>query len=63
MAQHGPDGIGEFDLALDTKTGQLCRTWDWEVPNALKGSNPESLTGLPLCITLYTQYPESGNGK
>ena len=42
---------GSADVALDTKTGSLCRTWNWEYKN-----NPDShgLGGLVLCNDLYT---------
>ena len=33
-------------LALDTKTGQLCRTWDLHL-------NFEVIGSTPLCKTLY----------
>lgn len=33
-------------LALDTKTGQLCRTWDLHL-------NFEVVNATPLCKTLY----------
>lgn len=41
---------GTSDVALDTKTGQLCRTWDW----AYK-SNPTAndLNALPTCYSLF----------
>ena len=37
-------------FALDTKTGQLCRTTGY----ALQG-----FQGLPECMKLYQQYPDS----
>lgn len=42
---------GSADVALDTKTGALCRTWNWEYKN-----NPEThgLDDLVLCNDLYT---------
>src|ERR1700683_196880 len=30
MAQHA-NGTPMLDFALDTKTGQLCRTWPWRI--------------------------------
>jgi hypothetical protein len=52
-----------FDIAFDTQTGQLCRTWDWN----LKGPNtvaPESkVTAVaPLCSKLYSQYSVADTG-
>jgi hypothetical protein len=43
------------DVALDTKTGQLCKTWQWISTNR---QNPDSYEDLPLCIALYNQYPD-----
>ena len=37
-------------FALDTKTGQLCRTYDW------KESNGKPVF-LPLCSDLLSLYP------
>ena len=41
---------GSADVALDTKTGQLCRTWNWEYKN-----NPMAtdLNELPTCYSIY----------
>lgn len=41
---------GWADVALDTKTGQLRRTWDWEYKN-----NPSAtdLNQLPTCYSIY----------
>ena len=57
--------LGAGDVAFDTKTGQLCRTWDWQTTG--KGPAPDPNTGLvpqrrlgeftPTCITLYKNYP------
>ncbi len=57
MAQHA-GGPAVLDFALDTKTGQLCRTWPWEVTDTKPGSRAEGLNNLPECFTLYTQYPD-----
>ena len=48
-----------MDVSLDTKTGQVCRTWDWEVADAKSGSRGEAVSNLPKCIELYTKYPDS----
>ena len=39
-------------LALDTITGQLCRTWDYSWPNPLDAQR--AIQGLPTCRSLYT---------
>jgi hypothetical protein len=56
----------DVDLAFDTQTGQLCRTWDWRpVAPAAKptpeGEIPQRLPGelTPTCLSLYQQYPTS----
>lgn len=41
---------GTSDVALDTKTGQLCRTWDWEYRNK---SDVHDLNDLPTCYSIY----------
>jgi len=56
------------DLAFDTQTGQLCRTWDWSPiapeakPNA-QGAVPQRMVGelTPTCLWLFKQYPTTGN--
>jgi hypothetical protein len=31
-------------LALDTQTGRLCKTWDWQMPDgSLKGTGLDTL--------------------
>lgn len=48
------DGLG---VALDTETGQWCRTWDWTYKgNAMRFD----LNTLPLCKSLYDSNPGSG---
>jgi hypothetical protein len=49
-----PTDINVVYLALDTKTGQVCRTWDWGVSEKLPGA------GFPTCISLYKMFPEKG---
>ena len=47
---------GSSDVALDTMTGQLCRTWEW----VYRGENNPAKGGLdelPTCFKLYTDYP------
>jgi hypothetical protein len=46
--------IGGLGVALDTVTGQWCRTWDWDY----KGTAVRfDLNTLPLCKSLYDSYP------
>jgi hypothetical protein len=57
------------DVAFDTQTGQICKTWEWEPTGKLtpqqeaSGVHPPRAFGefSPTCISLYTQYP-SGVG-
>jgi hypothetical protein len=42
------------DVALDTQTGQLCRTWIWQSTDRV---HPDAYENLPVCISLYLQYP------
>lgn len=47
----GPIDAG---MAVDTVTGQLCRTWNWNFRNkSLSGS----VDTLPLCVDIYRQFP------
>jgi hypothetical protein len=41
---------GTSDVALDTKTGQLCRTWDWGYKN---NPNAADLNMLPTCNSIF----------
>jgi hypothetical protein len=58
----------DIDLAFDTQTGQLCRTWDWQPvapqtkPTA-EGLMPQRKPGeyTPTCLTLYQQNPTIAN--
>jgi len=59
----------DADVAFDTQTGQLCKTWEWEPIAKLtpqqeaSGVHPSRALGefSPTCISLYKQYP-SGTG-
>jgi hypothetical protein len=45
---------GQLNWALDTKTGQVCRTWDWQVVG--EKPNPKGLQidlSTPTCLELY----------
>lgn len=54
----------DFNVAFDTKTGEICRTWDWKVLG--KSSTPDPVTGdvptrqfgelAPTCIELYDTW-------
>jgi hypothetical protein len=45
---------GGLGVALDTVTGQWCRTWEWDY----KGSpERDDLNTLPLCKSLYDSDP------
>jgi hypothetical protein len=55
----------DVDLAFDTQTGELCRTWDWtplaaaEKPLPGTGGVPERKRGefTPTCLSLFQKYP------
>jgi hypothetical protein len=57
------------DVAFDSQTGQICRTWEWKpLGKAVKadsetGYTPQRLFGefAPLCLSLYQQYPSVAN--
>lgn len=59
----------DADVAFDTQTGQLCRTWDWRLsgkpskPDAESGTMPQRSIGefTPTCLTLYREYPSGVN--
>jgi hypothetical protein len=54
----------DVDLAFDTQTGEVCRTWDWkpiappEKPAPDTGAIPERKRGefTPTCLALYEKY-------
>jgi hypothetical protein len=55
------------DVAFDTQTSQICRTWDWLPAAGVQKSNPyaEVKPGqfAPTCLSLYQKFPsgvESG---
>lgn len=58
-----------MDIAFDTQTGQLCKTWQWEPTAKLtpqqesSGVHTQRVPGefAPACVTLYKDFP-SGTG-
>lgn len=55
------------DVAFDTQTGQICRTWDWQPtgkaaqPDPTTGGMPQRKYGefAPTCLSLYQEYPSA----
>jgi hypothetical protein len=55
----------DYNVAFDTQTGQLCRTWGWEPlgkspkPDPETGGAPQRQVGefTPTCLLVYQQYP------
>jgi hypothetical protein len=45
---------GSLGVALDTVTGQWCRTWEWDYKESAARFD---LNTLPLCKDLYESYP------
>jgi hypothetical protein len=43
------EGVQPGNLALDTKTGSLCKTWGWNLASS-------ALNGLPECQMVYATY-------
>jgi len=41
------------DVALDTQTGQLCKTWEWQSTNR---NTPDPYENLPTCAFLYGNF-------
>ena len=49
------------DWALDTKTGNLCRTWDWHYELGKPAKDPNFVPrdqATPLCSKLLALYPD-----
>ena len=54
----------DFNVAFDTQTGEICRTWNWQV--ASKPAKPDPITGVtpprqfgedaPTCLSLYNSW-------
>lgn len=55
----------DADVAFDTQTGQICRTWPWQPtgqtakPDPASGNVPQRQLGefAPTCLDLYRLYP------
>src|SRR5216683_679408 len=44
------------DIALDTLTGQYCKTWEWKYKKSELAPTAD-LQDLPTCLSLFTSYP------
>lgn len=67
---HGQGYLSFPYWAFDTKTGQLCKTWDWQfhdaaTKNAAQSADSSALTGMDAaaygtqtCKQLWTAYPD-----
>jgi hypothetical protein len=59
----------DYDVAFDTQTGQICRTWAWQPlgkpakPDPESGNAPQRKFGeyAPTCLSLYQTYPSGTN--
>lgn len=49
------------DLAFDTKTGSLCRTWNWTAPEDQNYSH--NLSSVDTCDRLYTWDVQEENRR
>jgi hypothetical protein len=57
----------DADVAFDTQTGQLCKTWDWQPigkPGKVdpeSGASPQRKLGefAPTCLSLYISFHPS----
>jgi len=51
------------DIAFDTQTGQICKTWDWQSANPAKanadGTQRQRVSGefSPTCASIYLSSP------
>lgn len=48
------------DLAFDTQTGQLCKTWEWSPTGSIDPKHPEAQRTYgefaPTCLSVYTGF-------
>jgi hypothetical protein len=50
----GISAVGMQGVALDTVTGQWCKTWDWSYKNAAMSGG---LDTLPTCLSIFQSTP------
>ena len=61
----------DASVAFDTRTGQICRTWEWKpvgrhtAPDPATGGLPQQQRGesVPTCLSLYLQYSGSPDDR
>jgi hypothetical protein len=61
----------DLDVAFDTQTGQLCKTWDWQAggkppaPDPTTGTQPQRTIGefAPMCLALYEKYSSGSSDE
>ena len=46
-----PAATADRDFALDTKSGKLCKTWNWTITDS-------PLNALPECADLRSEDPD-----
>jgi hypothetical protein len=46
------------DIALDTLTGQYCKTWEWLYKKSELAPSADLQT-LPTCLELFNRYPST----
>ncbi len=47
-------------IALDTVTGQYCKTWEWTYKAAAMNGG---LDTVPTCLSVFRDYPATGDPK
>jgi hypothetical protein len=50
----------EPGVAVDTVTGQLCRTWDW---NYTANPNAKSMNTIPTCLSIFQDTPSETTSR
>ena len=59
----------DANVALDTQTGQLCKTWEWKNSKpgraTSEGAGPQVTLGefAPTCLSLYIEWHPSTFNK
>jgi hypothetical protein len=51
-------GVGQTGVALDTVTGQWCKTWEWVYKSSAMSGG---LDTLPSCLSIYESTPVNTN--